>query len=338
MTSFEHTITSAWQKQSGWLWLLLPLMLLYWLGSSIHRALYQLGIKTPYHASVPVLVVGNITVGGSGKTPLLIAFVRYLQQKNMQVAVISRGYGTSATVSRLVGMDAKPSDVGDEPCLIKQATGVPVCVGRHRAESIQLIQTHYPQTQLILCDDGLQHHKLHHDMAWIVYDAKRGLGNNMLLPVGFLREWSHRLTANKPNETVLYHGDTSKTYHMQLEKKPLQTLFSKQQQSSPPASGSTVHGVTGIGYPVRFFNSLRELGYDVLEHPFPDHHAFTEQDVCFDDDLPIIVTSKDAVKIGCLDTLTLSNDIWVLPVEASLSLACYDTLDSQLEPFLTSPS
>lgn len=336
MKSLEKHITAAWQRQSWWLWVLLPLMLLYWLGASTHRLLYALGIKKAYRASVPVWVVGNITVGGSGKTPFLIALVRHLQAKNVQVAVVSRGYGGSHTAAKLVAGNTTPQEVGDEPCLIKQATNVPVCVGRNRAESIQLLLATYPNTQLILCDDGLQHHALQHDMAWIVFDAKRGLGNGMLLPVGFLREWGRRLHKKLPCEPVVYHGDaafcnhTQQPLHMHLATQPLQPLFYAPSQK-PPQAGDTIHAVTGIGYPQRFFETLEQQGFQLIRHAFPDHHAFSEADLAFADDLAIIITSKDAVKVRCLVMDKLPKNIWVLPVTAQLSSACYAVIDKQLE-------
>lgn len=334
----------AWQKQALWLWFLLPLAWLYAMLSWLNKKLYQHGLKKVYYPSVPLIVIGNITVGGSGKTPLIINFVQYLQQKNIRVGVISRGYGgDSSLMPRLVTLFDTPKQVGDEPCLIVQTTGVAMSVCPNRGQAIDLLLQHYPDLQIILADDGLQHHALDRDKNWIVVDSVRGFGNRQRLPVGFLREPISRL--HEPNTSVIYHvNDNTKQNFinvctMQLAEQPLQGLFDKQQTLAP----QQVIAMTGIGYPQRFFNSLEKLGFDLLKKPLPDHHDFSLSDFDNLPDLPIILTEKDAVKVRLLlqdirsqnqEICKLANKIWVLPVNAVLNDKVYQILDKQLNDLL----
>jgi tetraacyldisaccharide 4'-kinase len=250
------------------------------------------------------MVVGNITVGGSGKTPLIIELVNFLQYFGLNVAVISRGYGGQGPFPRIVQDDDTPDMVGDEPVLIVQET-IP---------------------DLILSDDGLQHLALQRDLEWIVLDVDRGLGNQQLLPSGFLREPVSRLE----NATVIEHGKLAQTdLTMQLESNALRPLMTHSKIKPPLAT--TVHAVAGIGVPQRFFQSLKELGFEVIEHVFPDHHDYQPADLDFDDDLPIITTAKDAVKLQQFADLLNEKQIWILPVKAHLSIACYELLLQQLQ-------
>lgn len=325
----------AWQKQSLWLWLLLPVAWLYRAVTWTNQKLYQHGLKSVYYPSVPVMVIGNITVGGSGKTPLMIAFVQYLQQKNIKVGVISRGYGgDSKNMPLLVKANTTPAQAGDEPCLIVQTTGVPMAVCPNRGQAIDLLLQHYPDLQIILADDGLQHHALDRDKNWIVVDSVRGFGNRQLLPVGFLREPISRL--NEPNSTVIYHindktkQDFANHCTMQLAEQPLYALFADEKTLTP----QKVIAMTGIGYPQRFFNSLQKLGFELVEKPLPDHHDFSLSDFDNLPNLPIILTEKDAVKVRILlnnNEIKLKNNIFVLPVQAVLNEHTYQTFDKQLQ-------
>ncbi len=366
--SIETAITAAWQRRAAWLWLLLPLSGLYGLISLLRRQAYKLGLLKSYRAPVAVMVIGNITVGGSGKTPLIITLVTYLQKRNVRVGVISRGYGgDSAQMPSLVTKDSLPSIVGDEPCLIVNMTAVPMAVCPNRKQAIITLLAANPDLQLIVADDGLQHYALQRDIEWIVVDVARGFGNKQLLPTGFLREPLARLNA----ATVIYHEKTntaakssqevvSQRLTMQLQPDDLQPLFSNPNQSKSddsratkrlpkPEPGEQVHAVSGIGYPQRFFTTLSSLEFEVIPHPYPDHHNFSLADLLQYDQYPIIVTSKDAVKIRTLlihakkdasikgaqpstnDYQTLLNRLWVLPVTALLSANCYQTLEQQLK-------
>lgn len=331
----ELFLTNAWQNGDRWLTALRPFAKAYELASEFEKSQYEQGKKTTYKAPIPVLVIGNITVGGAGKTPLIIALVQYLQNKDIKVGVISRGYGGNEhQMPALVTNNSLPSQVGDEPCLIVGSTNVPMAVCPNRGQAIDLLITHYPALQLIISDDGLQHHKLLRDEEWIVVDAERGFGNGKLLPEGFLREPISRLE----NSIVIYHFANEQNAKNSGYKN---TCFLKNGQLANllnhhktfDTTIKKIHALTGIGYPVRFFNSLKHLGFEVIENPRPDHHVFEIDDIIHLQDLPIIVTAKDAVKIRQLinqDTQHLFDNIWILPVHMS----CSKTIETLMDDFL----
>lgn len=357
-------MTHAWQRQAAWLWLLLPVSWLYGFITMMRRQAYKIGLFASYRAPIAVMVIGNITVGGSGKTPLIIALVNHLQKQGVKVGVISRGYGgDSSQMPALVYADSLPSIVGDEPCLIVNMTGAAMAVCPNRKQAITTLLNAHPDLQLIIADDGLQHYALQRDIEWIVVDASRGFGNQQLLPTGFLREPMSRLQG----ANVVYHEKADRTtkdnkqaqssrltMHLQADK--LQPLWPSAVEIEgltaaekmpiplmPPMPNSQVHAVSGIGYPQRFFDTLLSLGFDVIEHPYPDHYDFSLTELLQYSEQPIIVTSKDAVKIRALlidmtsrQTLSeeyqeLINRLWVLPVTAVLSNSCYDSLQQQLK-------
>jgi tetraacyldisaccharide 4'-kinase len=280
---------------------------------------------------------------------LLIELVRYLtEEQHLNVGVISRGYGGDQTMfPHLVQADDLAKDVGDEPLLIVQKTGVALAVGANRQAAIESLladATAKGQSlDIILSDDGLQHLALGRQLEWIVLDVDRGLGSGWLLPVGFLRESPDRLDTT----TVIEHGqakinEEGSPYRMHLIAGDLEALTSvsdsllvesslaksslSDHPFSPPQPPQRVHAVAGIGNPARFFTSLRDLGFEVIEHPFADHHPYQISDVQFEDDLPIITTAKDAQRLQGL----IQSNVWVLPVEASLTPECYSLLYKQL--------
>ena len=359
--SIETTMTRAWQRQAAWLWLLLPVSWLYGFITMIRRQAYKIGLLSSYRAPIPVMVIGNITVGGSGKTPLIIELVTHLHKQGIKVGVISRGYGgDSSQMPALVHVDSLPSIVGDEPSLIVNMTGAAMAVCPNRKQAITTLLNAYPDLQLIIADDGLQHYALQRDIEWIVVDASRGFGNQQLLPTGFLREPMSRLQG----ANVVYHEKAEMvatdnnqaqakrlTMHLQADK--LQLLWSSAAEIDystvaakmpmPPMPNSRVHAVSGIGYPQRFFDTLLSLGFDVIGHAYPDHYDFSLHELLQYSEQPIIVTSKDAVKIRALlldaasrqplseEYQDLVSRLWVLPVTAVLSDSCYDSLQQQLK-------
>ena len=359
--SIETTMTRAWQRQAAWLWLLLPVSWMYGFITVMRRQAYKLGLFASYRAPIPVMVIGNITVGGSGKTPLIIELVTHLQKQGIKVGVISRGYGgDSSQMPALVHADSLPSVVGDEPSLIVNMTGAAMAVCPNRKQAITTLLEAYPDLQLIIADDGLQHYALQRDIEWIVIDASRGFGSQQLLPTGFLREPMSRLKG----ANVVYHEKADRTtmdnnqaqakrltMHLQADK--LQLLWSSAVEIDDlivtakvpmlPMPNSRIHAVSGIGYPQRFFDTLASLGFDVIGHPYPDHYDFSLDELLQYTEQPIIVTSKDAVKIRALliDTTSrqplseeyqeLANRLWVLPVTAVLSDSCYESLQQQLK-------
>lgn len=378
----ETVITDAWERRAAWLWLLLPLSWLYGLIVLLRRQAYKMGLLSSYKAPVPVMVIGNITVGGSGKTPLIITLVNYLQQRKVKVGVISRGYGgDSEQMPAIVTKSSLPSIVGDEPCLIVNMTAVPMAVCPDRKQAITTLLDAHPDLQLIIADDGLQHYALQRDIEWIVVDVARGFGNKQLLPTGFLREPITRLneavvvyhqkptSVTKSNaqfnnidfdaiefdniDTQLNHELSAKHLSMILQPDSLQPLI-KLPEAKPvdePKPNSMVHAVSGIGYPQRFFATLTTLGFEIIAHPYPDHHDFSLSELLQYTEHPIIVTSKDAVKIRALliemntsnndkdtplsiatnDYQALINRLWVLPVTAVLSENGYQILQKQLK-------
>ena len=359
--SIETTVTRAWQRQALWLWLLLPISWLYGLNTMLRRQAYKIGLLSSYRAPIPIMVIGNISVGGSGKTPLIIALVNYLQDKGVKVGIISRGYGgDSSQMPALVTATSLPSVVGDEPCLIVHMTGAAMAVCPNRQQAVTTLLDAYPDLQLIIADDGLQHYALQRDIEWIVVDAARGFGNKQLLPTGFLREPMSRLEG----ANVIYHEkpstDLTRTSRsgnkiqstdrltMHLQAGEFQRLWNPtssaaQLNSVKPTNNSRVHAVSGIGYPQRFFDTLESIGFEVIGHPYPDHYDFSLTELLQYGDYPIIVTSKDAVKISALladytatqalsdKYLELVSRLWVLPVTAVLSENSYHNLDAQLK-------
>ncbi|PPC05949.1 tetraacyldisaccharide 4'-kinase [Acinetobacter pittii] len=328
--SLAQLIQNAWNKQSSWLIALRPLSCLYRAGFLFNRNLYNSGFKQVYKAPVPVMVIGNITVGGSGKTPLLIQLVNYLQQHNVKVGVISRGYGGNGPFPMLVTSGAQANQVGDEPALIVQSTSVAMAVGPNRQAAIELLLAS-TSVDLIISDDGLQHWALGRQIEWIVLDQNRGLGNKKLLPEGYLREPVERLETgtviehtHKPATELNMHLETGQPYL-------LNPLSSSKPNFNPENS---YHAVVGIGFPQRFYQTLKDLGLKQFqEHAFRDHHDYTINDLIFNDELPLITTEKDAVKLLPLleKHPEFKQSIWVVPVKAVLSPQCYEVLKQQLQ-------
>ena len=326
--SIAQLIQDAWNKQAKWLIVLRPLSWLYRGGFLLNKKLYQMGIKSSYQAAVPVMVIGNITVGGSGKTPLLIQLVSYLQNKNVRVGVISRGYGGKGPFPAYVDLESVPDVVGDEPCLIVQSTGVPMVVGSNRQQSNEYLLSKH-DLDLIISDDGLQHLALQRQIEWIVLDQNRGLGNQKLLPEGYLREPVSRLNTG----TVIEHAASPKTaLNMHLEVNTPYLLNAIEAKIFNPANN--FYAVVGIGFPQRFYKTLDSIGIHQFQcHEFPDHYDYEITDLQFEDSNPIITTEKDAVKILPLlkQNPDFKREIWVVPVEAVLSPQCYEILHQQLQ-------
>lgn len=327
--SLAQNIQNAWNRQAKWLIVLRPLSWLYQVGFALNKKMYQSGLKQRYTAPVPVMIIGNITVGGSGKTPLLIQLVKHLQQKHIRVGVISRGYGGKGPFPAQVTLDSTPEMVGDEPCLIVQSTEVPMVVGSNRQASIELLLKHH-DLDVIISDDGLQHWALNRQIEWIVLDKNRGLGNQKLLPEGYLREPVQRLREG----TVIEHAaEPSTELHMHLQVAEPYLLNSSFDQAELFDPDQDYYAVVGIGFPQRFYSTLESMGLKHFQcHEFPDHYDYEIEDIQFEDANPIITTEKDAVKLLPLlkKHPEFNREIWVVPVEAVLSDACYAVLEQQL--------
>lgn len=311
------------------LWLLLPLNFLFVLLSGLRRHLFRLGWLSSGRLPVAVIVVGNITVGGAGKTPLTQWLARELVGRGWRPGIVSRGYGAATALVQPVTADSTPADVGDEPLLLAAVTGLPVWVGRDRVHAGQALLAAHPEVDLILCDDGLQHLRLERDFEIAVFDG-RGVGNGWRLPVGPLREPAARLATvdavvinGQPGGAVPALGQDGKVFSMALVPGNFYRLGAPQHQCrAEDLQGKRLFAVAGIGDPGRFFRTLTGLGLDFEARPFPDHHVYTPSDFAFGGVGVVLMTAKDAVK--CVG-LTMP-EAWVLPVDADVSPALVDLI------------
>lgn len=338
----ETWLNKNWYGSSRRSRLLTPLMWLFVLLSGINK---RLGQMRAYKARVPVVVVGNISVGGSGKTPMVIALVERLKEKGYHPAVISRGYGSQApSYPWFVDPSQSSVEAGDEPLLLAQSCLVPVVIGADRKASIEAVMVQYPQTDILVCDDGLQHYRLQRDIEIAVVDGARGLGNAKLLPVGPLRESPKRLrqvdfvVSNGRLQAPLATALPVST--MTLEPQALQLVsslalakdrgeFDLQLQQQAPQAGDRVHLVTGIGNPERFKQSLSELKLDFDSHIYADHHEFAAEDLQLQPERAIVMTAKDAIKCRRF----APDNTWYLPVKAQLPESFWHRFEQMLQKF-----
>ena len=293
---------------------LVPLSWLFRLLVALRRQAYRSGVFTSHRIARPVIVVGNLTVGGSGKTPFVIWLAGQLHAAGYWPGIVSRGYGGKASHwPQQVRPDSDTSVVGDEAVLIVRRTGCPMAVGPDRVAACRALLK-YHDCDVIISDDGLQHYSLQRDLEVVIIDGVRRFGNGFCLPAGPLREPPSRL---KTVDLVVLNGGFPRSGEtlMQLEGNTLCNP-AEPTRCQPLSSlrGKTVHAVAGIGNPARFFARLREVGMQVEEHPFPDHYRFTAQDLVFNDDKPVVMTEKDAVK--CQQFAMPHH--WYLPVTAQL--------------------
>jgi tetraacyldisaccharide 4'-kinase len=276
----------------------------------VRRVLYALRVFKRARAGVPVIAIGNLTVGGSGKTPLAIHVAELLRSKGWSPAIVSRGYGGTARQPRGVTLASDPAEVGDEPVLMARRGGCPVWVGRERAAVVAALRRAHPDCDVVILDDGLQHYALARDIEIAVVDA-RAFGNGLMLPAGPLREPRTRLWTV---DAVIAHGtDRVKGFAMRLEGEELhRATDARERRAVKSFAGQRVHAVAGIGDPQRFFRQLAASGVRVVPHPFPDHHPFRAADLEFGDGAPVLMTEKDAVK--CKRFAKAAH--WILPVRA----------------------
>ena len=297
--------------------LLLPPAWLFGLAGALRRALFAAGILRAVRLPVPVLVVGNLTLGGSGKTPLVIHLVAEFARAGLNPGVVSRGYGADAASPgpREVLPDSSPQAVGDEPLLIRRAAGCPVYVCSDRPAAARALLAAHPDTGVIVADDGLQHYRLGRDYEIAVFDA-RGAGNGHLLPAGPLREPLAR--AAGVDAVVANGGDAAglPAYPMGLENQPLYRLEAPADTCAlvdfAARHGPRIAAVAGIGNPGRFFDTLRSAGLTPAEHRFDDHHAYRREDIAGIAEPVIVMTEKDAIKCAQFG----DPRVWVAPVVA----------------------
>ncbi len=333
-SSFATRLARAWYRPHlGLVTLALtPLSALFAAASAIRRTLYRAHVLASHRLPVPVIVVGNISVGGTGKTPLVMALARALAARGWHPGLVSRGYGAADTrEARVIDASASASSVGDEPLLLARA-GFPVAVGRDRAAAGRALLVAHPDCDVIIADDGLQHYALERDVEIAVLDAARNLGNGWRLPAGPLREPVRRLdttdaiVVNGPRTSVALSTSVPK-FGMWLNGDLLHAVNDPQRTLRPKAlRGMRVHAVAGIGNPERFFAHLRGLGLAPVVHPFPDHYAFTASDLALPDAQAIVMTEKDAVKCSAIADARC----WFLPVRAELDPALVDRVLAKL--------
>ena len=300
--------------------LLLPISLLFRLLVMLRRTLYRNGILTSQRLAVPVVVIGNISVGGTGKTPLTLALAQQLIQRGRHPLIVSRGHGGSAQQLQPVTPDSDVRQVGDEPLLMAQRNLCPVWIGKDRAATAQAALQANPQCDVVLCDDGLQHYRLRRDVEIAIIDGARGFGNGFMLPAGPLREPVSRL---QKVDAVVVNGADAATgqYAMRLSGE----IFHNRLEPGKTATAAELrklrcHAVAGIGHPQRYFRHLAALGLNIVEHAFPDHHPYRATDLSFADCDAILLTEKDAVKCGAF----ADERYWVLRVEARIDPALTD--------------
>jgi tetraacyldisaccharide 4'-kinase len=335
-------IESMWYSRSAPAWLI-PLSLLYGFVMSVRGLLYRLGLRHRIKVAAPVVVVGNLTVGGTGKTPLVAWLSSHLAACGLRVAIVSRGYGGRARGVTRVTVHSRASEVGDEPLLLARRAAATVFIGKDRVAAAEAAVK--DGADVVVCDDGLQHLALARQCEIVVIDGQRGFGNGSVLPRGPLRESPRRL--RRVNAVVMNGAITRPEF--QLPKFVTGTRFDMQMRpgdARPVAGGgalrslssfrgSGVHAVAAIGNPQRFFDTLRNAGLTVYEHPMPDHHAFKSGDLNFGDDLPVLMTEKDAVKCAAFADARC----WYVPVTAEFAedeaAALIDLVLARIKAFKT---
>lgn len=331
---FTERLLQAWYQGHPALLVLRPLEWLYRAIVQRKRANFVAGRGTIYRAPVPVVVVGNITVGGTGKTPLILYLIEHCQARGLSVAVVSRGYGaTPPSFPWRVTREQSAAQAGDEPLLIVQRSGVTLMIDPDRARAVQALLkiAHF---DLILSDDGLQHYRLARDLELVLIDAARGLGNRRCLPAGPLREPLQRLQSV---DALLYNGaaaDRAEGFAFTLQPTALVNLLSGERRALDAfAPGQALHAVAGIGNPQRFFNALEALHWRPIKHAFADHAQYSAEQLTFTPVLPLVMTEKDAVKCRAF----AQSDWWYLAVDARPSAAFSLWLDQQLDRLLAVP-
>ena len=327
-----------WTERTPWQFILRPVSWLFGALVALRRIAYRRDWFSSEKLPLPVIVVGNITIGGSGKTPLVIALVEQLRAAGYLPGVISRGYGGTERGPFEVGPLSDPVDVGDEPVLIATRTEVPLFIGRDRVAAAKALLDAHPNCDIIVSDDGLQHYRLQRDIEIVVVDGASGFANGKLLPAGPLREPLSRLRL--ANFIVINRATTSELPDLPLgmpveavsmrlsgqvfynAKDPSQHALAADLRQSP------IHAVAGIGKPQRFFDHLRRLGLKIIEHSFPDHHAFRASDLAFGGSAIVLMTEKDAVKCRTF----ARESWWVLAVSAEIDERFITQILKKLRP------
>jgi tetraacyldisaccharide 4'-kinase len=324
-----HPLEKHWARLTWLSALLAPLSAMFASIAWLRRAAYRIGLLRSRQIAVPVIVIGNITAGGTGKTPLAISLVEALRARGFHPGIVSRGYRGDAKLMA-VAADSDPAQAGDEPILLATRTRCPVWVGADRVAAARALQASHPECDVILSDDGLQHYRLARDVEIAVIDGERGFGNRLPLPAGPMREPVSRLARV---DAIVINGEHAPAlppvprFRMTLRGSRFRnlqdaTLFA----DASRFGGKTVHAVAGIGNPSRFFSQLRTLGLTFTAHAFPDHHRFSPADLGAFAHQTVIMTEKDAIKCAGFARI----DWWVLPVDASIDAALAELITAKL--------
>lgn len=314
--------------------LLWPASVAFGAASSLRRLAYKWKLARSHRAGLPVIVVGNLIAGGSGKTPLALWITECLRERGYSPAIVSRGYGGSAEAPREATIASDPAEVGDEPVVLARRSGCPVWVGPDRVAVTRALRAQHPECDVLVLDDGLQHYRLARDIEIALVDS-RGFGNGWLLPAGPLREPPRRL---RSVSAVIAHDLDPGALERHAGRRPLFAMSLRGAEAHcavnaldrrPLAqfAGQRVHAVAGIGNPDRFFRHLQAHGVQAVEHPFADHHPFTAADLQFGDDAPVLMTEKDAVKCKRF----AKPEHWVVPVSAQLEPAFAEWLIQEMK-------
>jgi len=309
-------IERHWQRVTLVSALLYPLSLVFRSIVALRRAAYRASLLPSLRLGVPVIVVGNITVGGTGKTPLVLWLATFLSDHGFRPGIVSRGYGSTARTPRPVTAGSDPKTGGDEPVLLAHRSARPVWVGENRAATAEALLRAHPECDVIVSDDGLQHYRLQRDVEFAVVDGGRGFGNGFMLPAGPLREPLSRL---RTVDAVVVNGPARpletprRTLTMQLNGREFRNVLNPDHTVGPAHFHRLrVHAIAGIGNPQRFFAHLEALGLQFEAHAFPDHHRYVAADLAFPDADAILMTEKDAVKCAAFAAETH----WALRVDA----------------------
>lgn len=331
----ESLLTRVWMQRGVLAWLLLPLAAIYALLSAVHRWWYRYGPGVVEHADIPVIVVGNVIAGGAGKTPVVMALVEHLKARGLSVGIVSRGHGRVTDDVRLIEPTSSADDVGDEPLLLARRCDVPVAVARQRLQGAQRLIAAHPGLQVIVSDDGLQHHALHHDIALCVFDD-RGVGNGWLLPAGPLREPWPRKPSRASVQWLVNTGDTPRMPGFHARRTLASHAVNGHGQTRALTSWQRlpITAIAGIAQPTRFFDMLKAQGLQVQGIALPDHapreqlaHAL----MAAPDPSSVLCTEKDAVKLW-----PLQPEVWAVPLETRLPADLLAHIDQTLATPLSS--
>ena len=323
-----HWLQNHWYRITPLHVLLFPASMVFRALAALRRAMYRNQILSSDQLLIPVIVVGNISVGGTGKTPVTLALAQQLAGRGWHPLIVSRGYGGKSQRPQQVSMDSTAEHVGDEPLLMARRSICPVWVGRDRAAAAHAALQAHPECDVVLCDDGLQHYRLQRDFEIAVIDGARGFGNGFLLPAGPLREPVARLQT--VDAVVVNGGKAPPGQHaMQLTGETFTNLIDPSQTATADHFRTTRnHAIAGIGHPQRFFQHLEKMGIPLTAHAFPDHHRYTSGDLAFAECDTVLLTEKDAVKC----TPFADARYWVLRVEAQIDPALIEHILRKITP------